>query len=73
VEAENHGVRYVSTLTFTATGPAQAEGVVTFDVQPRTRLARVLGTITSAAAARSVAKTLEGDLADLGKAAEALR
>jgi hypothetical protein len=34
VEAENHGVRYVSTFSFTATGPEQAEGVVIFDVQP---------------------------------------
>lgn len=71
VEAENHGVRYVSTFTFRPSGAEQTEAVVTFGAQPRTRVARVLGTITNAVAARAVAKTLEGDLEDLGNAAEA--
>ena len=72
VEAENHGVRYVSTFAFRATGAEQTEAVLTFGAQPRTKVARVLGTITSAVAARAVAKTLEGDLHDLGTAAETL-
>lgn len=72
VETENHGVRYVSTFTFTAAGDGRTEGVVTFGAQPRTNVARVLGTITSAVAARGVAKTLEADLQDLATAAETL-
>lgn len=70
VEAENHGARYVSTFTFTPVEPERTEGVVTFTAEPQSRAARVLGAITSAVAARSVAKALEADLKDLGAAAE---
>ncbi len=70
VEPENHGARYVPTFTFRATGDAQTEAVVTFGAQPRTALAKVLATVNSAVAARAVAKTLQGDLEDLGSAAE---
>ena len=72
VEAENHGARYISTFTFTPAGAGQTEGMVTFTAEPRTKVARVLGTLTSAVAARSIAKTLKADLEDLGAAAERL-
>ena len=71
VEAENHGVRYVSTFTFRTSGGEQTEAVVTFGAQPRTQVAQVLGTITNAVAARTVRRTLEADLVELGNAAEA--
>ncbi len=72
VEAENHGARYVSKFTFTAAGTGRTKAVLTFAAKPRTKIARVLGTLTSAVAARSVAKTLKADLEDLATAAERL-
>jgi uncharacterized membrane protein len=72
VEAESHGARYVSTFTFAAAGTGRTEAVLTFTAQPRTKVARVLDALTSALASRSVAKTLEADLKDLGTAAERL-
>lgn len=73
MEAENHSERYVSTFTFTAAAAERTEGVVTFDAQPRIKAARVLNMITSAVAARSVAKTLEADLKNLCTAVKKLR
>nr|WP_294692750.1 SRPBCC family protein [uncultured Friedmanniella sp.] len=72
VAADNQGVRYISTFTFTTAGAEHTVAVVTFTAQPRTKVARVLGTIAGAVAARGVAKTLQDDLNDLATAAETL-
>lgn len=69
VEADNHGVHYVSTFAFAPVGPQRTEVTMTFSGQPTARqnpLQRLLGRL----GLRIVRSSLEKDLADLGTAAE---
>lgn len=70
VEAENHGVHYVSTFTFTPLGADRTEVTLTFSgepTKPQNPLARAMGRF----GLKMVKKELEKDLTDLGAAAEA--
>lgn len=70
VEADNHGVHYVSTFTFTPLGADRTEVTLTFSgepTKPQNPLARAMGRL----GLRMVRKELEKDLTDLGAAAEA--
>lgn len=70
VEADNHGVHYVSTFAFAALGADRTEVTMTFagtPTAPQNPLVKLMGRF----GLRMVRKTLEQDLADLARAAEA--
>lgn len=69
VESESHGARYVSTFAFTPTDGA-TDVSLTFGAQPRGRVQRVVAGVFGGVMARSVARQLEHDLADIATAAE---
>lgn len=69
VEADNHGVHYISTFTFTPVGDDRTEVAMSFTGQPsgpQNVIQRTLGRL----GLRVVRKSLEQDLADLARAAE---
>lgn len=70
VEAESHGMRYLSTFTFTAATPERTEVVLTFDGRAQGTVAKVMAMVTGPLASRSVGKALQQDLDDLAVAAE---
>ena len=70
VEADNHGVHYVSTFAFAPLGANRTEVTMTFagtPTAPQNPLVKLMGRF----GLRMVRKTLEQDLADLARAAEA--
>ena len=70
VEADNHGVHYVSTFAFAPVGADRTEVTMTFagtPTAPQNPLVKLMGRF----GLRMVRKTLEQDLADLARAAEA--
>lgn len=70
VEADNHGVHYVSTFAFAPLGANRTEVTMTFagtPTAPQNPLVKLMGRF----GLRMVRKTLEHDLADLARAAEA--
>lgn len=70
VEADNHGVHYVSTFAFAPLGADRTEVTMTFagtPTAPQNPLVKLMGRF----GLRMVRKTLEQDLADLARAAEA--
>ena len=70
VEAQSHGARYLSTLTFTTTSPERTEVAHRFEAQPLSMATKVLTKLTGPLAARPVTKALQKDLDDLAAAAE---
>lgn len=69
VEADNHGVHYVSTFAFEALGPQRTQVTMTFSGQPaapQNALMRLMGRL----GLRVVRKSLEKDLHDLATASE---
>lgn len=70
VEADNHGVHYVSTFAFAPLGANRTEVTMAFagtPTAPQNPLVKLMGRF----GLRMVRKTLEQDLADLARAAEA--
>lgn len=70
VEADNHGVHYASTFAFAALGADRTEATMTFagtPTEPQNPLMKLMGRFGM----RMVRRTLEQDLADLARAAEA--
>ncbi|MGH3367014.1 MAG: SRPBCC family protein [Nocardioidaceae bacterium] len=70
VEAESHGMHYVSTFRFLPVDESQTEVVLVFSGEPQGTGARLVAAVTGPLAKRSVAKALRSDLDDLAETAE---
>jgi uncharacterized membrane protein len=73
VEAQNRGTHYCTEVLFTPESDATTRVRLTFDVESRGPVGKVVGAVLGGLVGRSVAKSLQQDLDDLATAAEALR
>jgi hypothetical protein len=68
--AESHGARYHSAVQVDAIDDARSRLTMSFDAEPQSLLAKVLGVVMGPMMASASRKALERDLADLAAAAE---